>query len=193
MPTDATAAAAIPKSGALDEPRVRRILRFVIAVTSATAYSCYVNWSFSFLLVALIIPLVTMPTPAPSLRFAVWTVAKLMGFIVLGLALMVPLHSHQIFGFALLGLILFVYFYLQAQGRVAGLNATFLIATPTRSARSSGRADSNAWTSAARTITAFAALNLSAGARTMTCRHFRAGRSLHNSSDCHPSTATEHC
>jgi hypothetical protein len=127
MPTDAAAAAATPKAGPLDEPRVRRILRFVIAVTLATAYSCYVNWSFSFLLVALIIALMTLPTPAPSLRFAVWTVAKLMGFIVLGLALMVPLHNHQIFGFALLALILFVYFHFQAEGRVAGLNATFLI------------------------------------------------------------------
>jgi hypothetical protein len=54
-------------------------------------------------------------------------VTKLFGFTVLGLALMLPLHSHQLFGFALVGLILFVYFYLQAQGRTVGLNATFVI------------------------------------------------------------------
>lgn len=111
----------------LDDPRVRRILRFVIALTLASAYSSWVYWGFSFALPALIIPLVTMTTPAPSLRFALWTVSKVMAFIGLGVALMLPLHVHQGFGFALVGLILFVYFYLQAEGKVASLNATFLI------------------------------------------------------------------
>ncbi|MGA9394388.1 MAG: DUF2955 domain-containing protein [Azonexus sp.] len=127
MPTEASAALAVAKARPLDDPRIRRILRFTIGVTLATAYTSYVNWSFSFLTVALIISLLTMPTPAPSLRFAVWTVAKLLAFTVLGLALMLPLHSHQLFGFALVGLILFIYFYLQAQGRMVGLNATFII------------------------------------------------------------------
>lgn len=130
MPTKATATAAapaVPRSRALDDPRVRRILRFVIAVTAATAFSCYVNWQFSFLLVALVISLITLPMPAPSLRFSVWTVVKLLGFLGLGLGLMLPLHGHQAFGFALVALILFVYFYLQAQGKVMGLNATFAI------------------------------------------------------------------
>jgi uncharacterized membrane protein YccC len=131
MPTERltvdVAAASGPKSRALDDPRLRRILRFVIAVTLATAYSCYVNWPFAFALPALIIPLMTMPAPAPSLRFAVWTVAKVLGFIGLGVVLMLPLHSHQFFGLALVGLILFVYFYLQAQGKVVSLNATFII------------------------------------------------------------------
>ena len=120
-------AAAGPGSRALDDPRVRRILRFVIAVTLATAYSCYINWPFSFMLVALMISLMALPTPAPSLRFAVWTVTKLIGFIGLGLVLMLPLHSHQLFGLSLLGLIIFITFYLQAQGKVAGLNAIFVI------------------------------------------------------------------
>ena len=44
-----------------------------------------------------------------------------------GLVLMLPWHSHQIFGIALVALILFGYFYLQAQGKVAALNATFVI------------------------------------------------------------------
>jgi len=126
MPTKAAAASG-PNARSLDDPRVRRILRFVIAVTLATAYSCYVYWGFSFALPALIIPLMTMPTPAPALRFAVWTVAKVMGFILLGVVLMLPLHGHQGFGVALVGLILFVYFYLQAQGKVVSLNATFII------------------------------------------------------------------
>jgi len=120
-------AAAGPGFRALDDPRVRRILRFVIAVTLATAYSCYINWPFSFMLVALMISLMALPTPAPSLRFAVWTVTKLIGFIGLGLVLMLPLHSHQLFGLSLLGLIIFITFYLQAQGKVAGLNAIFVI------------------------------------------------------------------
>jgi len=44
-----------------------------------------------------------------------------------GLVLMLPWHSHQIFGMALVALILFGYFYLEAQGKVAALNATFAI------------------------------------------------------------------
>jgi len=44
-----------------------------------------------------------------------------------GLVLMLPWHSHQIFGMALVALILFGYFYLKAQGKVAALNATFAI------------------------------------------------------------------
>ena len=31
---------------------------------------------------------------------------------------MLPLHSHQLFGFAVVALILFVNFYLQAQGKI---------------------------------------------------------------------------
>lgn len=127
MPTKTRPSAAGPRPRALDIPKVRRILRFVIAVTLATAYSCYVNRQFSFLLVALVISLISLPIPAPSLRFSVWTVVKLMGFLGLGLGLMLPLHGHQVFGFALVALILFVYFYLQAQGKVMGLNATFAI------------------------------------------------------------------
>ena len=79
------------------------------------------------MLVALMIALMVLPTPAPSLRFAVWTVAKLIVFSGLGVVLMLPLHSHQIFGLALVALILFVTFYLQAEGRIAGLNAIFVI------------------------------------------------------------------
>ena len=122
-----TKATTVRNLQALDDPRVRRILRFVIAVSLSTAFSCSINWPFSFMLVALMIPLMTLPTPAPSLRFALWTVAKLMGFIGFGVVLMLPLHSHQIFGFTLVGIILFVYFYIQAQGKVTSLNATFLI------------------------------------------------------------------
>ncbi len=44
-----------------------------------------------------------------------------------GLVLMLPWHSHQIFGMALVPLILFGYFYLKAQGKVAALNNTFAI------------------------------------------------------------------
>jgi hypothetical protein len=127
MPTEVTAATAAPGARALDDPRVRRILRFVIGVTLATAYSSYINWPFSFMLVALAIALLALPAPAPSLRFAVWTVAKLVFFSGLGVLLMLPLHSYQIFGFALVALILFVTFYLQAQGRVSGLDIVFVI------------------------------------------------------------------
>ena len=127
MPTDAiTTATALP-ARALDAPRVRRILRFVIGVTLATAYSSYINWPFSFMLVALVIALMALPTPAPSLRFAAWTVAKLIGFLGLGVVLMLPLHSYQLIGLAMVALILFVTFYLQAQGRIASLNAIFVI------------------------------------------------------------------
>ena len=94
MPTDAASTAR-----ALDRPRLRRILRFTLGVTLATAYSSWVNWPFSFMLVALAIALLALPTPAPSLRFAVWTVAKLVFCCGLGLVLMLPLHSYQLFGF----------------------------------------------------------------------------------------------
>ncbi len=127
MPTDNAAAAAAPKARALDDPRTRRILRFVIGVSLATAYSSYINWPFSFMLLPLVIALMALPTPAPSLRFAAWTVFKLVGLIGLGVVLMLPLHSSQIFGLALVALILFVTFYLQAQGRIAGLNGIFVI------------------------------------------------------------------
>ena len=117
----------MPKARALDDPRTRRIVRFTLGVTLATAFSSYVNWPFSFMLVALVISLMALPTPAPSLRFAAWTVVKLIGFIGLGVVLMLPLHSFQLLGFALVALVLFVTFYLQAQGRIASLNAIFVI------------------------------------------------------------------
>ena len=88
---------------------MRRILRFVIGVTLATAYSSYINWPFSFMLVALVIALMALPAPAPSLRFALWTVAKLIFFSGLGVVLMLPLHSYQLIGFVLVALILFVH------------------------------------------------------------------------------------
>jgi hypothetical protein len=127
MPIEAAAATEAPIVRALDTPRVRRILRFVIGVTLATAYSSYVNWPFSFMLVALVIALMALPAPAPSLRFAVWTVAKLVFFSGLGVVLMLPLHSYQLVGFALVALILFLTFYLQAEGKIASLNAIFVI------------------------------------------------------------------
>ncbi len=127
MPIDATAATAAPKVRALDVPRVRRILRFVIGVTLATAYCSYINWPFSFMLVALVIALMALPAPAPSLRFAVWTVTKLIFFSGLGVALMLPLHSYQLIGLALVALILFVTFYLQTEGRIASLSVIFVI------------------------------------------------------------------
>jgi len=127
MPTEAPAAAPASPARALDNPRVRRILRFTLGVTLATAFSSYINWSFSFMLVALVIALLALPAPAPSLRFAVWTVAKLVFFSGLGVVLMLPLHSYQLFGFVLVGLILFAAFYLQAQGRISGLDIVFVI------------------------------------------------------------------
>ncbi len=127
MPIDAIPAAAAPQTRALDSPRVRRIVRFTLGVTLATAFSSYVNWSFSFMLVALVIALMALPTPAPSLRFAAWTVIKLISFIGIGVVLMLPLHSYQLFGLALVALILFFTFYLQAQGKIASLNAIFVI------------------------------------------------------------------
>jgi hypothetical protein len=127
MPIDGTAATAGRQARTLDDPRVRRILRFTIGVTLATAYSSYINWPFSFMLLPLVIALLALPTPAPSLRFAVWTVAKLLFFVGLGVVLMLPLHSYQIFGFALVALILFVTFYLQAEGKIASLNPIFVI------------------------------------------------------------------
>jgi len=103
------------------------MLRYVIGVTLATAYSSYINWPFSFMLVALVNALMVLPTPAPSLSFATWTTAKLIGFAWFGALLMLPLHSHQMAGLALVALILFATFYLQAQGQIAGLNAIFVI------------------------------------------------------------------
>ena len=85
MPTDATAAAATPKARALDNPRARRILRFTIGVTLATAYCTYINWPFSFLLLAMMIPFMTLPIPsAPSLRYGLWITTKLIAFAGLG-------------------------------------------------------------------------------------------------------------
>jgi Protein of unknown function (DUF2955) len=128
MPIDGTVVTAGRKARALDDPRARRILRFTVGVTLATAYSSYINWPFSFMLVALVIPLLALPVPAaPSLRFGVWTVTKLLAFTGLGVVLMLPLHSYQLFGFAVVALILFITFYLQAEGKIAGLNAIFVI------------------------------------------------------------------
>ena len=60
MPTDAAVAAATSKARILDNPRVRRIVRFTVGVTLATTYCTYVNWPFSFLLVALVIPIMLL-------------------------------------------------------------------------------------------------------------------------------------
>ena len=129
MPTDTSSAASVaPKARALDDPRARRILRFVIGVTLATAYSSYVNWTASLLLLPLVIPFMALPTPAaPSLRFAVWMVAVLIGWMWIGAALMLPLHSHQLFGFALVALIIFVTYTLQAEGKVTSACAEFVM------------------------------------------------------------------
>ena len=128
MPTDATEVVAAPKARALDNSRARRILRFTIGVTLATAYCTYVNWPFSFLLPALVIPFLALPIPsAPSLRYGLWITTKLIAFAGLGTVLMLPLHSHQLFGFAVVALILFVNFYLQAEGKITGLNAMIVI------------------------------------------------------------------
>ena len=61
--------AAHPRAGVLEQPRARRVLRFTIGVTLATAYCTFVNWPFPFLLPALVIPFLALPLPsAPSLR-----------------------------------------------------------------------------------------------------------------------------
>ena len=52
---------------------------------------------------------------------------SLVFFSGLGVVLMLPLHSYQLFGFALVGLILFAAFYVQAQGRISGLDIVFVI------------------------------------------------------------------
>ena len=127
MLTEAITTAAAPKARALDSPRVRRILRFTLGVSVATAYSSYINWPFSFMLVALAIALLALPLPAPSLHFALWTVAKLVFFSGLGAVLMLPLHSYQLIGLAMVALILFATFYLQAQGRISSLSVIFVI------------------------------------------------------------------
>jgi hypothetical protein len=107
---------------------VRRILRFVIAVTLATAFSSYVNWTASLMLLPLVIPFMALPMQsAPSLRFAVWLVAVLIGWMWIGVALMLPLHSYQLFGFALVALIIFVTYYLQAEGKVTSLSAELVM------------------------------------------------------------------
>ena len=97
-------------------------------MTLATAYCTYVNWPFSFLLPALVIPFLALPIPsAPSLRYGLWITTKLIAFAGLGTVLMLPLHSHQLFGFAVVALILFVNFYLQAEGKITSLNAMIVI------------------------------------------------------------------
>ena len=97
-------------------------------MTLATAYSTYINWPFSFLLPALVIPFLALPLPsAPSLRYGLWITTKLIAFAGLGTLLMLPLHSHQLFGFAVVALILFINFYLQAEGKITSLNAMIVI------------------------------------------------------------------
>ena len=124
MPIEPPTATPAPRARALDNPRVRRILRVVIAGTLATVYSQYVNWSYSFPLVILATTFVTSPAPAPSLGVAVSFLATFFGFIGLGLALLLPLHYHQLVGLALVGLIVFAWFYLLAQGKVSGMFTT---------------------------------------------------------------------
>ena len=86
MPTE-TAVATVAR--ARDDPRARRILRFTIGVTLATAYCTYVNWPFSFLLPALVIPFLALPLPsAPSLRYGLWITTKLIAFAGLGTLLL---------------------------------------------------------------------------------------------------------
>ena len=128
MPTDTAVTVAASQTRALDNPRARRILRFTLGVTLASAYSTYVNWPFSFLLPALVIPFLALPiASAPSLKYGLWITFKLIAFAGLGTALMMPLHSHPWSGFAVVALILFVNFYLQAEGKITGLNAMIVI------------------------------------------------------------------
>lgn len=126
MPTEAAAAA--PSARALDNPRLRRILRYVIVFTLATFYSSAVGWGKSYYLPLFASTLiVVMSSSAPSLGFAVRMVTKMMAFFVLGLVLMIPLHNQQLFGLALVGLIMFIQFYRQAEGKIPSLAVVYLV------------------------------------------------------------------
>jgi hypothetical protein len=128
MSIESAIAVHVPRARALDDPRARRILCFVIGVTLASAYATYFNWSYNHLMVMFAINFLTMPMrSAPSLRFAVSTVVKMIASVGLGLVLMLLLHSFQLFGFALVALLLFLAFYLQAQGRIGGSDVMCVI------------------------------------------------------------------
>lgn len=120
-----------PASGAgprpLDDPGVRRTLRFVIAVTVVAAWAYSIDLSFGYLPVTLTAGLMMTPMPAPSLRLAVELLAKLCLWMLFGLVLIVPVQHMRVLGLALVALMIFAVFYTEAQGRLTVLDSTLMM------------------------------------------------------------------
>lgn len=112
---------------ALDDPGVRRTLRLAIAVTVAAAWAFGINYSYSFLAVVLTSGLMTTPMPAPSLRLAVQVLAKVYVWLLVGLGLVLPVQHMPLLGLALVALMIFAVFYLDAQGRLTPLDNSFMM------------------------------------------------------------------
>lgn len=112
---------------ALDDPGVRRTLRFAIAVTVAAAWAYGINWDWSFLAVTLTVGFMITPMPAPSLRLAIEVLAKLYFWVLVGLGLVLPVQHMPVLGVALVALVTFVVFYFDAQGAMTSLDSTLMM------------------------------------------------------------------
>lgn len=111
----------------LDNPGVRRMLRFAIGVTLATAYAYYVDWSYNFLAVIVVAGLLSAPLPAPSLRFALTFLPKYYFALLAGLFLILPVQHLPALGIALIALIIFLFHYAEALGKVGPLDGTMVL------------------------------------------------------------------
>lgn len=120
-----------PASGAghrtLDDPGVRRTLRFAIAVTVVAAWAYGINLSFGYLPVVLTAGLMMTPMPAPSLRLAIEVLVKLGFWMLFGLALVLPVQHMRVLGLALVALMIFGVFYVEAQGKLTPLDSTLMM------------------------------------------------------------------
>lgn len=111
----------------LDDPGVRRTLRFAIGVTLTTAYAYYVDWSYNFIAVLMVAGVLSSPVPAPSLRFAVTFLLKLYLWLLAGLFLILPMQHLPVLGIALIALIVFVFHYGEALGKASPVGGTIVL------------------------------------------------------------------
>jgi hypothetical protein len=94
----------------------RRILRLALGASLSVFVSQTIDWPLSFLTSIFTIMLLTLPIPAPSLKFSFLFVVKLVGAVLI-CQLLLPFIDHApMAGVILVGLALFGNFYYTAMG-----------------------------------------------------------------------------
>jgi len=96
-------------------------------VTLAAAWAFGISLPFGYLPVVLTASLMMTPMPAPTLRLAVEVLAKLYFWLLVGLVLVLPVQHMAVLGLALVALVMFVVFYVDAQGKLTMLDSALMM------------------------------------------------------------------